>query len=1675
MKPLLIAAQPLNVPANARQVVRIGDSPVAEGYGLGNANWEPAVAQRPTLSIELMSPDMDGKVQAGQARFSLLLSQLQTAGDLTKLYWQGAPVTISTAAELSLNRAVTEFVGSISTARPDLETGVLTLEATASMTGEFTGGGGILGEAASRGTLWPAGFGANEYIEPVWFDTINNIGMIDGYGNTLTIDRLMEGASDMGARVADYADYNALKAAIVAKVIKPGQWGSCVAQGLVGLGAPPAGKIGVNATFGGGKPGSLCRRLLEVHAAIPAGSIDTAAFDALTAQVEALLGRAAPVHYWLSQQREVKDLLEAMAASCNATPIVTFQGKVSITRAVVGASVATLDRSGATDPRVLNWKKGDIQPPFYKLKARTARPATVLSRDQVNFIDDFVPMGVYDVTTVYRAGNTVFKTDGSEWLYINATAAAGQAMPATAYPPAALAANAYWQQIQPGTAYADGTSIEALKPAQAGADKTSLNSSLYLIGEGTLARKNEVTVGTGDIKDSAGNPIPPVRIFDQLLDLSTFYPGASTTAAGKTPAQLRDTFGGGMSSIVLAAVPGFGAEILWKAVTAAGGAAYQGGMNASPGAEAGFDPRKTYRFLLWVHEDVGDNAILYAGPGASVRRLTDGSINANPYFGPGEVNFSLPVKGKRYLLVGIVHGSSYAGASTGQSGLYDPDTGKNVSVGTEYKWDAAATDIGFRSFRYFGTVGKATYWGRPVVEEVSANSLSIQQLMATVGATAGTSLFRSDGTTPLAQAEIRTIEGTALFLSGEGTLARKNAVDLATSEVLNKSLATVDLTASNKLGGIAAGATVGSRAGTNLYRSDGTTVLSQAEVRTIEGTALFLSGEGALARVNAADFDTQVTGGNKPGAAVGRILDTRNANSLPSVYYALGSLGIGNRTEFKDGAVIDAPGGQTGYFTLETKIQWSDSSGGPITQIARNGAGEWRRYSTGTGTWGAWQKSYDQQNKPGFHTSDLIDSVGAVVQAAYRTIEGTSLFLSGEGVLARRNDVLLDTHVVDGSTYKRYAATEQTKLGGIAAGATVGSRAGTNFYRSDGVTVMTQAEVRTIEGTALFLSGEGTLARKNAVDLATSEVLNKSLANVDATANTKLGGIAAGATVGARSGTNLYRSDGATVLSQAEVRTIEGTALFLSGEGTLARKNAVDFSAEITGKPVARFYVNLLDLTGWKTGGSVTTGQFVDTSGQSSLVTMVGPSGLPETVWKCVADAGGGAFDGGWNDAVFDAEDGFDPTKSYLYLVWVMRPAGFTNAFAYFGPRTFATAKVQTLANVDDANPYFVSGNYPSGNSAVGDGKWFLWVGVTHGSGYTGGDSGTAGIYDPDTGTRLFAGTEFKNKAGATDNAHRIFAYPGTPGNTMYFARPAVREFVAGEVSIWNDLADVRKTSKLANTGRVVDPTFYNTQALLGPSNTTNLSPTYTVGGSNVTVNLPAHTRKVTGAAGPVSLSYGAVSGVVAFSAYWTAYVDDPALTGLASPVATFTSNPDDLLYPGRYQIASGIAPAAGGGGGSTGGGGGSGGGGFDNCVAAYAWVETRDRGWLLAQHIVAGDWLRVLEFGPDGRAIGTTWAECHQNFLARAQGVRLRSSSGHELDLADTTPITLLDGTVILAPDAAGHLIPLFRQDVCEEDVTVERIGELEVAHISCHDGNYLAGNVAGMGIFSHNIIQKP
>ena len=88
-----------------------------------------------------------------------------------------------------------------------------------------------------------------------------------------------------------------------------------------------------------------------------------------------------------------------------------------------------------------------------------------------------------------------------------------------------------------------------------------------------------------------------------------------------------------------------------------------------------------------------------------------------------------------------------------------------------------------------------------------------------------------------------------------------------------------------------------------------------------------------------------------------------------------------------------------------------------------------------------------------------------------------------------------------------------------------------------------------------------------------------------------------------------------------------------------------------------------------------------------------------------------------------------------------------------------------------NSNPYFIGGSWSSlGLSAS---QWYLLVGVIWGAGFTGGDQGIAGIYDPRDGTRVINGTEYRFRSNATQIIHRAYHFYNTNTSTQqWFARP---------------------------------------------------------------------------------------------------------------------------------------------------------------------------------------------------------------------------------------------------------------------------------------------------------------
>ncbi|WP_109808422.1 beta strand repeat-containing protein [Sphingosinithalassobacter portus] len=264
----------------------------------------------------------------------------------------------------------------------------------------------------------------------------------------------------------------------------------------------------------------------------------------------------------------------------------------------------------------------------------------------------------------------------------------------------------------------------------------------------------------------------------------------------------------------------------------------------------------------------------------------------------------------------------------------------------------------------------------------------------------------------------------------------------------------------------------------------------------------------------------------------------------------------------------------------------------------------------------------------------LEDGTTAGTEAVLRTSLGTAAAISGQGSLATKSVVSLDSDVTDGATYKRYQLTERTKLTGVENYATVGGAFGVNLLESTGGSPATLSNFKTVLGTAAAITGQGGLATKSAVDLSSGEVTNKSLANLDSTASTKLGGIAAGATVGAAWGTNLtgrpteltdgrvaagLDSSGLIAQDIPQSRATSSNLLRKTGGGLFVG----DLDADLTGANTAAAILNQGSLA-TKSAVNLATSDVTGTLGTANAATGLKNSSITIGSNGSLSGAGGG-------------------------------------------------------------------------------------------------------------------------------------------------------------------------------------------------------------------------------------------------------------------------------------------------------------------------------------------------------------------------------------------------------------------------------------------------------------------
>ena len=190
------------------------------------------------------------------------------------------------------------------------------------------------------------------------------------------------------------------------------------------------------------------------------------------------------------------------------------------------------------------------------------------------------------------------------------------------------------------------------------------------------------------------------------------------------------------------------------------------------------------------------------------------------------------------------------------------------------------------------------------------------------------------------------------------------------------------------------------------------------------------------------------------------------------------------------------------------------------------------------------------------------NNAGAVKNSGISlNLTGQSLSLTGGGGSAQS----FDKGSVGLSDLDSLEAGTGTKLSGIESGATVGAQAGTNLKDSGGSSLGDE-DVRNSDLSVDF-TGNTTFRIKKGSTVIDTQAFDKGnvglsdLASLDSAQNSKLTGIEASATVGARAGVNLKRNNN-TVVGDADIITSEGTSDDTENVNSVAK---TDITGSITG------------------------------------------------------------------------------------------------------------------------------------------------------------------------------------------------------------------------------------------------------------------------------------------------------------------------------------------------------------------------------------------------------------------------------------------------------------------------------------------------------------------------------
>jgi hypothetical protein len=397
---ILAEFTPYDPVAAAAVTVRACSVDDASVTSLNGVAWWPAISAAPRRTLDLFDGEFGGKISAGIGDIEIALAAFP---DAARYAWGERPVKLWRGV-LGAAWAGYTLIFEGLTRPPRAGNGRMRIGLRVDdrwldrpLLATYAGTGSVEGPADLKGQPKPLAIGAPQFVEGVIINRTLNIVQLHGYGAINGVPTALSRLSRYSGAAGNDASYAALAGATIAA----GAWRTCLAEGLVRFGAPPGGVASFLMQGDSGSalgwvrtPGQVIRRIALIAGATT-GQIDATSLAALDT--------ACPynISLFLRDQTTARDVIQSIAASCNAAAGVSWLGKLFVARTAIGSPALTLSANGATLPPVANVEMLESSAPFWRGALEGARSWRVHSAGEFETLDyaslDGTPTSLADV------------------------------------------------------------------------------------------------------------------------------------------------------------------------------------------------------------------------------------------------------------------------------------------------------------------------------------------------------------------------------------------------------------------------------------------------------------------------------------------------------------------------------------------------------------------------------------------------------------------------------------------------------------------------------------------------------------------------------------------------------------------------------------------------------------------------------------------------------------------------------------------------------------------------------------------------------------------------------------------------------------------------------------------------------------------------------------------------------------------------------------------------------------------------------------------------------------------------------------------------------------------------------------------------------------------------------